>query len=104
MGEEINESLSSHVRQKPTLNHRGLHDGAFVSTVVGESEVLVEVANTAVVPVCSIPRSTTERAVRDTVSARVVTHSSPAAIAVGVGAVVLVAAVQGETGKAREWR
>ena len=86
------------------MNHTGLHDRAFVSTVVGESEVLVEVANTAVVPVCSIPRSTTERAVRDTVSARVVTHSSPAAIAVGVGAVVLVAAVQGETGKAREWR
>ena len=53
MGEEINESLSSHVRQKPTLNHRGLHDGAFVSTVVGESEVLVEVANTAVVPAVS---------------------------------------------------
>ena len=72
-----------------------LHDGAFVSAVVGDGGVLVEVANTAVVSVRPVPRTTTERAIRDTVSARVVAHAPPNAVAVSVRAVVFVAAVQG---------
>ena len=71
-----------------------LHDGAFVSAVVGDSSVLVEVANTAVVAIRPVPRSATKRAVRVAVSARVVAHTSSDTVAVGVRAVVFVAAVQ----------
>ena len=82
----------------PTINrvfNVNLHDGTFVSTVVGDGGVLVEVANTAVVTVSPVPRTTTERAVRIAVSARVVAYTSSDAIAVRVRAIIFVAAVQG---------
>ena len=87
--------MRRHVGNNNLGDHTGLHDGAFGSAVVGDSGVLVEVANTAVVAVRPVPCSTTERSVRVTVSARVVADASPDAVGVGVGAIVFITAVKG---------
>ena len=72
-----------------------LHDRAIIGVVVGHRSVHIDVANTARVSVPPFPGTTTVRSVRDPVGARRVTHSPPEAVAVGVGAVHRVAAVQG---------
>ena len=76
------------------MNHEGLHDRAFVSAVGSEGRVIVEVADTAEVTKLPVARFTTERSVRDTVLARVVTHPSSDAVGVNRGAIVIVAAVR----------
>ena len=72
-----------------------VHDRAINGVVVGQRSVHVIVANTAEISVPPFPGTTTVCAERDPVGARRVTHSPPEAVAVGVGAVHLVTAVQG---------
>ena len=74
-----------------------LHDGAVIGVVVGQRSVHVEVANTAVRSVPPVPRTTTVRTERDSIGARRIAHSPSKAVAVGVGAVHLVTAVQRNT-------
>ena len=69
-----------------------VHYRTIDGVVVGQRSVLVKVANTAEVSVTPFPSTTTVRAVRDSVFARRVAHTTPEAVAVGVGAILLVTA------------
>ena len=74
------------------------HDRAIIGIVVGQRSVHVEVANAAIRSVSPVPRATTVSAERDSVGARGITHAPSKTVAVGVRAVDLVTAVDGNTG------